>query len=99
MAARLAAVTLSCQYRGSDLRIGLQPQDRPALVLHLYDDRRLPIGAAVVGPWLVDSENWTTATRRIELPSRTREAILQVGLNGGTGTLSVDDVRLVPHPR
>ena len=95
----LKAVTVSCQYQGADLRGGPEPHQQPALLLHLYDDRRLPIGTATLGPWLVDADDWTTATRRIDLPSRIREAILQVGLNGGTGTLSIDDVRLTPHPR
>jgi protein-L-isoaspartate(D-aspartate) O-methyltransferase len=96
---KVEAVTLSCQYRGHDLGIGTSPHDQASLLLHFYDDRRLPIGTAIVGPWLVDSAAWTTAGKRIDVPSRTREAILQIGLNGATGTLDVDDVRIVPHGR
>lgn len=96
---RVTAVTLSCQYRGEDLLAGPQPHERAALQLHFYDDRRLPIGTATVGPWLVDSDSWANASSRIDVPSRTREAIIQVGLNGATGILDVDDIRMTPHTR
>jgi protein-L-isoaspartate(D-aspartate) O-methyltransferase len=96
---RVPAVTLSCRYRGEDLAAGPQPHERASLQLHFYDDRRLPIGTATIGPWLVDSESWVTASGRIDVPSRTREAILQIGLNGATGVLDVDDIRITPHSR
>lgn len=96
---RVDAITLSCQYRGEDLAGGTQSHERAALLLHFYDDRRLPIGTVTVGPWLVDTDAWVTASGRFDVPSRTREAIIQIGLNGGTGVLDVDDVRLTPHGR
>ena len=33
------------------------------------------------------------------MPASAREAIVQVGLNGATGTLAIDNVTLTPHPR
>jgi protein-L-isoaspartate(D-aspartate) O-methyltransferase len=96
---RLQAVTLSCQYRGENLAAGPEPHERAALQLHFYDDRRLPIGTATIGPWLVDSEAWVTASGRVDIPSRCREAIIQIGLNGATGVLDVDDIRITPHIR
>jgi protein-L-isoaspartate(D-aspartate) O-methyltransferase len=96
---RVPAVTLSCQYRGERLTGGPRPHERAALQLHFYDDRRLPIGSATVGPWLVDTESWVTASGRINVPSRCREAILQIGLNGATGVLDVDDIRITSHSR
>jgi hypothetical protein len=35
----------------------------------------------------------------IPVPPGAREAILRLGLNGATGTLSVDDVKLAPVKR
>lgn len=96
---QIAALSFKLQYRTTDIRPGREPTERPSLVLHFFDPQRLPVGRAVIGPWLSDTEDWTTAADRIPIPSRTREAILQIGLNGATGTLDIDDVRMTPHPR
>ncbi len=96
---RIAALSLSLKYRTTDVRAGRQSSDRPSLVLYFFDPKRLPIGRAVIGPWRSDAPEWTATGDRIPIPSRTREAILQIGLNGATGTLCVDDIRLTKHDR
>jgi protein-L-isoaspartate(D-aspartate) O-methyltransferase len=59
----------------------------------------VPIGEHVIGPWLAESESWQKITSRIAVPPAAREAILQVGLNGATGKLCIDNVQLTPHRR
>lgn len=53
----------------------------------------------VIDPWLAETDTWQTITRRISVPPSAREAILQVGLNGATGRLCIDDVQLNPQAR
>jgi protein-L-isoaspartate(D-aspartate) O-methyltransferase len=93
---RIRKLMVSLQYRTRGVRTGSNPAERPALLLHFYDEERLPLGHATVGPWLDDTDSWTPVTHTISIPSRCREAILQVGLNGSVGTLCVDDLRLDP---
>ena len=93
------AITLQITIRVDDVRRGNETHEQPGLVLHFFDQRRRPLGQQVVGPWLAQTDSWQTITRRINVPNTTREAILQVGLNGATGTLSIDDVQITPHPR
>ncbi|MAG94057.1 MAG: protein-L-isoaspartate O-methyltransferase [Planctomycetaceae bacterium] len=68
---------------------------QPAFVIHYYDSIRRPLGEGVAGPFLVDSQ-WRTVSKTIRVPSKAREAIVRVGLNGSTGTLGVDGLRLTP---
>ena len=70
--------------------------DVPGMHLYFFDSRRLPIGRVTIGPWIVDQPAWQTSSRRVDVPPQTREAILQVGLNGGTGRLCLDAIQLLP---
>lgn len=96
---QIGALTMSAQYRTSAVRPGRTPSERPSLTIHFYDQRRLPIGTATLGPWRDITSTWTTSSDRIVIPPSTREAIIQLGLNGATGSLCVDDVQMTPHPR
>ncbi|MGE0375964.1 MAG: protein-L-isoaspartate(D-aspartate) O-methyltransferase [Planctomycetaceae bacterium] len=96
---QIAALTISLKYRTAGVRAGRQLSEQPSLVLHFFDTQRLQIGESVIGPWRSDAGQWTTAGGRIAIPSRAREAIVQIGLNGATGTLCVDDIRLTVHAR
>jgi protein-L-isoaspartate(D-aspartate) O-methyltransferase len=77
----------------SDLRVGLNADQKPGIVVHFYDERRKLIRTELVGPWLGNS-SWRRYGSDIAVPDSAREMILSVGLHGGTGTLHVDDVRI-----
>lgn len=94
----LGAVRVEVAYRLERSRPGLEPHERPALVLHFYDDQRRVIAEPVMGPWN-DTSEWTRASKTIPVPPKAREMILRVGLNGATGKLWVDQVQLTPLPR
>lgn len=65
-----------------------------ALMIHFYNSIRKPIGDHVVGPWSRSQDDWETVATRIRVPADAREMIVRIGLNGATGILSVDDVKL-----
>jgi protein-L-isoaspartate(D-aspartate) O-methyltransferase len=92
-------ITLSLNIRVDRVRNGPDSGEAPQLIIHFFDQRRQPIGQQTIGPWLAESENWQTVAERLQVPAATREAIIQVGLNGATGTLAIDSVQLTPHPR
>jgi protein-L-isoaspartate(D-aspartate) O-methyltransferase len=92
-------ITLSLNIKVEQVRRGPGAGESPQLIIHFFDQRRQPIGQQSIGPWLAESENWQTVAERIAVPASTREAIVQVGLNGATGTLAIDSVTLTPHPR
>ncbi|MBL8849001.1 MAG: protein-L-isoaspartate(D-aspartate) O-methyltransferase [Planctomycetaceae bacterium] len=95
----VSAVDISLQIKVGDIRQGESDSEVPMLVIHWFDQKRQPIGQKSIGPWLAESENWQRISERVIVPEHTREAIVMVGLNGATGTLGIDNVRLKPEAR
>jgi hypothetical protein len=52
----------------------------------------------MVGPWTGNSP-WRTYKKTFSIPLDAREMIVQVGINGGTGKLILDDVRMEVEKR
>lgn len=95
---RIGSVRISLDIKGVDLRAGESNSEQAALFVNFFDDNRKPIGQAHMGPWQ-GSFDWKEVTQELIIPPGVREVIFQIGLNGGLGTLSVDDLRLVGVPR
>ena len=72
---------------------GKQSYQKPGLIIHFYDSIRRNIGQAYLGPWL-GSRGWHQEKKTIPIPPQTREAVIQLGLNGGTGILNVDALKI-----
>jgi protein-L-isoaspartate(D-aspartate) O-methyltransferase len=96
----VASVTISLSVKVGDVRQGPTAFEKPALYVHFFDQQRIPLGVPFeVGPWLAESETWQRITDRVPVPASAREAIIQVGLNGATGRLCIDNVQLAPQRR
>jgi protein-L-isoaspartate(D-aspartate) O-methyltransferase len=79
--------------RGRDIRRGPNADEVPALTILFYDENRGVAGKGIAGPWL-GSFDWQRQVKRIEVPPRTREAIICIGLFGATGEIAFDDIVL-----
>lgn len=95
---KISSLQISLQVRGEDLKNGPNPWDKPSLMVQFYDPERRPLDVLSLGPWQ-GTFDWKKATKSIPVPPKAREAIVRIGLNGATGTLSVDDLRLLPQAR
>lgn len=95
---RVAFVNLSLDIRLDSAKGGKESWERPALYIHFYDQVRRSVGDVQVGPWLRPQE-WERTGRRIAVPIKAREAIIRVGLNGATGKMAVDNVKVSTIPR
>ena len=89
----IAALRFRMSVKLLNARRGQQRFHQPGLVVHFYDDVRRPVGEISIGPWL-GSQDWEVYSQTIVVPPRTREAVIRMGLNGGTGTLSIDNVQM-----
>jgi protein-L-isoaspartate(D-aspartate) O-methyltransferase len=89
-------VTLKVKY--DNTVEGPRRYNRPGLIIHCYDFIRRPVGDLLFGSWLGTSD-WETVSRKLTLPKETREIVIQIGLNGATGRLCVDDLKLTPTVR
>lgn len=92
---RIAAIDVSLWVKGETLRYGENRQQWPRLVITFYDESRGPAGEEDLGPW-VGTFGWRKSSKRINVPLKAREAIVRIGLLGGIGELSVDDLQLAP---
>jgi len=95
---QVSALTVSLQVRGENLKSGTHPYETPAFVIIFYDADRRPVASESLGPWR-GSFRWKTVSKTLHVPPKAKEAILRMGLNGGTGELSVDDLKVRPQPR
>lgn len=91
-------VTISLQIRAATIGAGPGPEDFPGIVVRFFNDERSRSSNGQVGPWK-DNGPWRRVEGTVTVPLWAREAILQVGLLGGTGTIDVDDVRVSGIPR
>ncbi len=84
---------LSAWMRGKNIAVGLEPNQSGDVAIMFYDEKRNPAGEVSLGPWFGNSE-WKHMSRRFFLPPNVREAIVRIGLFGGTGELDLDDIEL-----
>ncbi len=92
---KVPALELSVRVRAKDVRAGQNQQQLPAIVISFLDENRATVKevAMGMGRW-AGSFDWETDTQRIAVPKRAREAVLRIGLLGGVGEISFDDLRL-----
>jgi hypothetical protein len=88
---------LSCMVRGADIAPGVAPAQAPQLAVLFLDENRATVGQAAIGPWR-GTFAWQRMTGRIKVPLHAREGIVNIGLLGGTGDVSYDDIQIYPAP-
>ena len=89
----IGELAFSCRVKTNNIHQGAVTGELPGCVIHFFDGKRLPMGTLSIGPWLAD-QDWTRISKSIPVPGGAREMIIQVGLNGATGTLSVDAMQI-----
>ncbi|MEZ6059483.1 MAG: protein-L-isoaspartate(D-aspartate) O-methyltransferase [Planctomycetaceae bacterium] len=94
----IGALDCAVWARLRDVVPGPGNSDQAAVVVHFYDVIRREVGDALVVTWR-GTENWQEARSRILVPPDAKEMVIRVGLNGATGTLDVDDLRIAPVAR
>jgi len=89
----ISHLQLSAHVRGRDLRPGSTPKQRASVIITFYDRRRAVIDSERLANW-EGTFDWRRETKNLRVPLATREAILRLGLLGGTGQLDLDEVSL-----
>lgn len=96
---KIQAVRIELWVRGEKLEKGTSGNEVPAIALKLFDEQRKYLSSASEGRTWSGSFPWNNVEFDLKIPPSAREAILYVGLNGGTGTLDIDGVSLKAVPR
>jgi protein-L-isoaspartate(D-aspartate) O-methyltransferase len=95
---RWRSVTMSLLVRVEEVSSGTEAYERPALAIRFFDAKNSKLTEGIVGPFMRPM-TWRRVAAEIKVPREAHMAMIQIGLRGATGKLSVDDVRLIPHPR
>jgi protein-L-isoaspartate(D-aspartate) O-methyltransferase len=70
---------------------------QPLLEVQFYDENRTTIGDQTPGN-VHGTSGWKTETLKIMVPVRAREGLIRIGMFGGTGELSLDDLKMKGQP-
>ena len=90
---QISELAFSLWVRGEGLRYGQNRRQWPRLVITFYDESRAVCGTGTIGPWM-GSFDWQRQTDRVAVPLEAREAIIHLGLLGGIGQISFDDLKM-----
>jgi protein-L-isoaspartate(D-aspartate) O-methyltransferase len=90
---RVKQIDIRLWVRGQDLRPAQPGGPFPRVVVTFFDDNRVTVGEGCVGPWR-GTFSWQRDAARIPVPLKAREAIIQIGLLGALGELSLDAIEL-----
>jgi protein-L-isoaspartate(D-aspartate) O-methyltransferase len=94
---QVAAFEISLSVRGEKIRNG-EGSDKASLTLQYFDAERKPMPPEIIA-FGEGTFDWKQVKRTLFVPPRAREAIFRVGLNGATGQLSVDNIRIAAQPK
>ncbi|MEI8317844.1 MAG: protein-L-isoaspartate(D-aspartate) O-methyltransferase [Planctomycetia bacterium] len=89
----IGRLAVSLEVRGESLREGSSPEELPALGVQFFDERRTRSARALL-PMGKGTFPWRHLQGTLTVPVWAREAIVLVGMLGGTGRLEADDVRI-----
>ena len=92
-------VDVSCLARAKDIRRANQPGLEAEVMIRFYDSNRAIVGTTFIKPDVMRGTfDWQRKSQRLSVPGAAREAIVNLGLVGVTGELSLDDVQLSAVP-
>jgi protein-L-isoaspartate(D-aspartate) O-methyltransferase len=86
---------ISARVRLKDVKAGPEKYELPLVGVTFYGADRTALIELGLGPFDGTSD-WRTESKKIEVPSRAREAIVRIGLFGATGEASFADVKICP---
>ena len=94
----IGSLAIGVQIKLDEVRQGRTRDEMPLFAISFYDDSRREVGVVTLGPF-IGTHNWRPAQKIVRVPIQAREAILRVGLFGGVGEFSVDDLKIRPNKR
>lgn len=90
---RIRKFKLSAWVSTTGAKAGPDQDEKPAVAIAYLDEKRNRIGYNHLGPFL-GTKKWHRVEKEFEVPPNAREALLSVGMFGGTGIARFDGVGL-----
>jgi protein-L-isoaspartate(D-aspartate) O-methyltransferase len=93
---KVKSITISAKIRGKNISPGPDQRNEQAAISVLFLDSTFnQLNTFHMGPYH-GTFHWTTVTGTTTVPETAQVAVIRIGLNGATGILGVDDVRVTP---
>lgn len=94
------ALIIGMWVRVDQLQAGERLGEDPGFMIDFLGDKLRALTRGVLGPWTAATvgTQWTRVSKRIPVPPETRDAIMSIGLMGGTGILDVDGLTITQVP-
>jgi protein-L-isoaspartate(D-aspartate) O-methyltransferase len=92
---QVAVINFSGWFSCARVSRGPTAGELPAMLLTFWDENREKLGETVIGPFL-GSRNWQFYQQQVRVPRGAKEAIVRIGLFGGIGTASFDNIAITP---
>jgi protein-L-isoaspartate(D-aspartate) O-methyltransferase len=95
---KVATLRFSFKYRPDHVADGHESFHKAGLQVTFDDSRKFVgevIASHVKGTW----PTWIDVDTNVQVPEGARQAVICIGLNGATGTLLIDDIKLKGVPR
>ncbi len=89
----IGVINLNYWIRAEDIVPGKDITEQAAVVVHFYDNIRREIGFKVLGKWR-GGFDWQNARSTVPVPPGAKEMIIRIGLNGATGQLDLDGMKI-----
>ncbi len=90
---KIRKVQLDFRVRGENVRPGANSNQIAAVAIGFYDKNRKLLSENPSATWR-GTFDWRTESLFIDVPAQAKEAILRIGLLGGTGELHFDGIEL-----
>jgi protein-L-isoaspartate(D-aspartate) O-methyltransferase len=94
----IGSLRFTLKVRAERIVDGPESFNRADLQVNFYDITRRPIGSAIAARW-VGTFDWRDVTGSVQVPAAAREAIVRIGLNGATGRLYADAIKMTSERR
>jgi len=94
----IGSLRFTLKVRAEKIVDGPTPSNHADLEVNFYDMGRRPIGSAIAARW-VGTFDWRDVTGSVQVPVAAREAIVRIGLNGATGRLYADAIKMTAERR
>jgi protein-L-isoaspartate(D-aspartate) O-methyltransferase len=90
---KIHQLQVSCMVKASNAAVGIAPDQLPQFAIIFLNENRAPAGHVAIGPWS-GTFGWQNKSGKLKVPPSAREAIVNIGLIGGTGEVSYDDIQM-----
>ena len=87
---------VSCSARCKNVAPGATADQTAQLAVIFMDENRASVGSVCLQGFWRGTSDWQAMSDVFNVPVKAREAIITIGLLGGTGEVSYDDVQVAP---